>query len=104
MPWLTESHGESLFIASAAHVCPDHDTSADEGGYRFFAACQRNQYDQVTTCKGESFGLFPHHVCRILRERAPENNPVTSGEIADLVKNALKNDAGLKYRGTLAKS
>jgi len=83
---------DKLFIASAGNICPDHDTSFDSGGYRFFAACQRGQPDQEKNYKGKSFGLLPYHLSRIVRELAGEKSPLNAGKIADLVEAAVKSD------------
>ncbi len=80
---------DKLFIAGAAHVCPDHDTSIDEGGYRFFSACQRNEYDMETTFDGKIYGVFIYYLCKIARELAGKKSSDRAGRIASGVKRAI---------------
>ena len=75
-------------------MCPDHDTSVEKDGYRFFAACQRDQYDHDTYADGKAYGAFIYQLCRVSRELAKGKPPASAGKIARGVKKALK-DSGL---------
>ena len=81
---------DKLFIASAGHVCPPRDTSAEPNGYRFFAACYRNQYDADTTVDGKAYGAFIYHLNKTVRETAKKGSTANAGRIERTVKRVLK--------------
>jgi hypothetical protein len=83
---------DKLFIAGAAHVCPERDPSAGAGGYRFFAACSRDQSDREKNFNGTCYGAFPYHLDRILREPAAQQGSLEAGAISDRVAGALRTD------------
>ncbi len=81
---------DKLFISGGAHVCPDRDPSSEDGGYRFFAPCQRTQTDSESIVGGKFYGAFTHFLCKILRESASKGRTANAGKIAREVKLALK--------------
>jgi hypothetical protein len=81
---------DKLFIASACHMCPDHDTSADYGGYRFFAACRRNQFDGIFYDGDKSYGPLVYNLCNIVRQLVKKGSKLRTGEIIRGVKREIK--------------